>query len=236
MKDDETELKAECRNSDLIEELGQVEFVFSDKTGTLTQNKMDFKWCSVDGKVFIDSEDGSSQLEGDKMELKENCWWTITNWGISACSGNQTENALIDFFTFMAVCHSVVVDKDPETGELLYQASSPDELALVNASKNAGIELVGRSKNDIIIQVGDWTDNYTILKEFPFDSDRKRMSCVAQYDNGRYELLTKGADNIMAPRINWDSEEQKNAIEGELYDFAVEGLRTLVMGKKDLTA
>jgi len=32
-----------CRNSDLVEELGQVEFVFSDKTGTLTQNKMEFK-------------------------------------------------------------------------------------------------------------------------------------------------------------------------------------------------
>jgi len=34
-----------CRNSDLVEELGQVEFVFSDKTGTLTQNKMEFKKC-----------------------------------------------------------------------------------------------------------------------------------------------------------------------------------------------
>ena len=38
---------ASCRNSDLIEELGQVEFVFSDKTGTLTQNKMEFKKCQV---------------------------------------------------------------------------------------------------------------------------------------------------------------------------------------------
>jgi len=36
MKDEETNKKAECRNSDLIEELGQIEFVFSDKTGTLT--------------------------------------------------------------------------------------------------------------------------------------------------------------------------------------------------------
>ncbi len=45
----EKENGALCRNSDLIEELGQVEFVFSDKTGTLTQNKMEFKKISVGG-------------------------------------------------------------------------------------------------------------------------------------------------------------------------------------------
>lgn len=41
-----------CRNSDLIEELGQVEFIFSDKTGTLTQNKMEFKKCHVGSEVY----------------------------------------------------------------------------------------------------------------------------------------------------------------------------------------
>lgn len=48
-----------CRNSDLIEELGQIEFVFSDKTGTLTQNKMEFKKCTVGNQVYGDltSED-----------------------------------------------------------------------------------------------------------------------------------------------------------------------------------
>jgi P-type E1-E2 ATPase len=43
---------ASCRNSDLIEEMGQVEFVFSDKTGTLTQNKMEFKKISVNGVIY----------------------------------------------------------------------------------------------------------------------------------------------------------------------------------------
>lgn len=41
-----------CRNSDLIEEMGQVEFIFSDKTGTLTCNIMEFKQCSINGKVY----------------------------------------------------------------------------------------------------------------------------------------------------------------------------------------
>lgn len=39
----ETNQYAKCNNSDLIEELGQVEFIFSDKTGTLTKNKMVLK-------------------------------------------------------------------------------------------------------------------------------------------------------------------------------------------------
>ena len=64
MYDKETDKFGLCRNSDLIEELGQIDFVFSDKTGTLTQNKMIFKKCSVGGVVFgnpIDSQDDEKE-------------------------------------------------------------------------------------------------------------------------------------------------------------------------------
>jgi phospholipid-transporting ATPase len=47
----------QCRNSDLIEEMGQVEFIFTDKTGTLTMNEMIFKECCINGKVFAKKED-----------------------------------------------------------------------------------------------------------------------------------------------------------------------------------
>lgn len=52
LRDKETKAYSDVRNSDLIEELGQVQFVFSDKTGTLTQNKMEFKKFSVGGLIY----------------------------------------------------------------------------------------------------------------------------------------------------------------------------------------
>lgn len=60
MYDRETDKFGMCRASDLIEELGQIDFVFSDKTGTLTQNKMIFKKCTVNALAYgdpINSED-----------------------------------------------------------------------------------------------------------------------------------------------------------------------------------
>ena len=55
MYDKETDKVGMCRASDLIEELGQIDFVFSDKTGTLTQNKMIFKKCTVNAQIYGDA-------------------------------------------------------------------------------------------------------------------------------------------------------------------------------------
>ncbi len=65
---DEKDIVARARTTTLNEELGQVQYIFSDKTGTLTQNIMTFNKCSIDGKVYGDLTDEQA-LQGDVSEL-----------------------------------------------------------------------------------------------------------------------------------------------------------------------
>lgn len=83
-----------------------------------------------------------------------------------------------------------------------------------------------------IVENGE-AKSYQVLAEFPFDSTRKRMSVIIK-ENDRYYLLCKGADNIMQPRIQWKKSE-KESVHEDLHSFAVDGLRTLVMAKKEIT-
>ena len=50
---------ANVKTSELVEELGQVQMIFSDKTGTLTMNEMEFKKCSVNLHVYGENNDPS---------------------------------------------------------------------------------------------------------------------------------------------------------------------------------
>lgn len=52
MYDEKTNQLAKANTSDINEELGQIEYLFSDKTGTLTENEMIFKQFSIDDKIY----------------------------------------------------------------------------------------------------------------------------------------------------------------------------------------
>lgn len=59
-----TDTPALCRTSSLVEELGQIEYIFSDKTGTLTCNEMEFRECSIFGTMYAQTVDDAKRETG----------------------------------------------------------------------------------------------------------------------------------------------------------------------------
>ena len=222
----ETDMPAKAR-SNVITDLGQIDYVFSDKTGTLTCNAMHFKRASIAGRVY-----GAPVLDTEANE--DLPFVAIEQLGQDAAApgGEQAD----DYLKVLALCHTVVVEHEAgAAGGIMYQAESPDEKALVSFAREAGYELIGRAAGHITLRLpGGRTAAWTPLVVNKFDSDRKRMSIVVRDADGRLRLLCKGADTSMLPRGSCGTQEAETAVE-HLKVFAQEGLRTLVLGYRDLT-
>ena len=80
---------------------------------------------------------------------------------------------------------------------------------------------------------------YLVLATIPFNSTRKRMSALVQGPDGKARILCKGADNIMFGLTGKDSFKRfaggRPALDDCLQQFSRVGLRTLVLGRRDVS-
>lgn len=208
----ETDTPAGVNTTNNLDDLGQISYIFSDKTGTLTENIMKLRMISIAGTSWLHKIDAGAKMDGNPAPMSDPSTQDMLEY-IRSRPNTPFATKAIRFILSMAICHTCLPER-AEDGQMDFQASSPDELALVRGARDLGFVVTHRSSQSVTVQIPhqDGTSSstvYEILDVIEFSSKRKRMTVVVRCPDGRLWLICKGADSIMLPRLRMAPADMK---------------------------
>jgi phospholipid-transporting ATPase len=234
----------------LNEELGQINFIFSDKTGTLTRNKMVLKFVVIGDVCYEYSNEnktsksefkiygdgyfqrfaGKTEITADKTKYDNFVLTSDENKNVKFSLENEA-NVIEEFWKALSICHECNINE--KDGKEVYTGESPDEIELVRASAVQGFVNKKSTLNSIRkLKLNGENKDYEILNFFEFNSDRKRSSVIVR-DNGVIKLYTKGADVVIGKSLHKDNRKDiHDQIKNYINDFSLQGFRCLYVAMK----
>ncbi|KAG7458280.1 hypothetical protein MATL_G00236500 [Megalops atlanticus] len=241
------------RTSTIPEELGRLVYLLTDKTGTLTQNEMIFKRLHL-GTVSY----GTDTMDEIQSHIVQSYAQVSNSTSSTSMQKSQSSAPKVrksvstrvhEAVKAIALCHNVTpvyeshgrasgeteyteADQDYTDDNRIYQASSPDEVALVRWTESVGLTLMSRDLTSMQLKTpAGQILTFYILQIFPFTSESKRMGIIVREEaTGDITFYIKGADVAMASIVQYN-----DWLEEECGNMAREGLRTLVVAKKSLS-
>lgn len=206
--------RAIVRKLPSVETLGCATVICSDKTGTLTQNKMMVTKLWAGGQTWNVTGSGYSPY-GDFFKGDTRVY-------------SDDEKSLKQLLTFGLICSNArVLEQDGD----YYLDGDPTEGALVAAAMKAGLTEEVRE------------EEFTIIQEFPFDSNRKMMSVIVEDQSGKRYVIAKGAPDIVLKQcgsVLWNERQAplrksyEKQIQDEVTSFGNNALRTIAVAFKPI--
>ena len=250
-----------ARAVSINEELGNVNFIFSDKTGTLTLNQLKFKFCIINNKCYEQIRDinltKSFSLKPnnailDNLSFVEEIVPFHENYFVNEIESKrkyikenkhkkkmkqylkdleENTNIIDEFWKAIALTNECMVSE--VDGELKYLGTSPDDNELVKTANYQGYKLFKTSINKKMVLIGEDEVTFEILHVLGFSSERKRMSIIIR-DGNKIKIYCKGADIEITRRLSEKSKQSEKFkfISKELDNFSKIGYRTLMVGSR----
>ena len=205
---------------------------------------------NIEGEIKTNLIDNENPIieEGNSIEKKENKEDENKELINNKSDIDFNQKEILDLFmTALATCHSGVIDEKEFSSnkKLIYQASSPDEIAILNFARKYKYIFLGRKDNNKIIIKKPINESvteitYKIPFQFEYSSERKSMSVIIQNISNPEEiyLFMKGADNVILKKLdneNIINQSVKNNLQNALEIYGKEGLRILAVAYKKLT-
>ena len=234
-----TSRRTTAKSWNMSDELGQIQYIISDKTGTLTQNLMVFRECFIGGHIFRGGGKPAEKME-DRLHVvpsSENApLFADDEMNEMIHSSGEMRDKIENFMLCLAICHTVQLTFTEDKG-VIYKAESPDEQALVETAANSGYLFASRNRNTLKVQKPDGSEEeFEMLNVLEFSSARKRMSVIVRRKSDNKILMySKGADAIIFARTRKDQVSLRNETDSALDEFARKGLRTLCLANKELS-